>query len=99
MLCAHTVRRLKPGAFEEFQEKFGPPGDAPPAGWVRFHMLRDGDQVVTFGFFDGTIEELEASQDDHDFEERRASIESLVDEVIVNGVYEVVESLVVDGAS
>ena len=99
MLCAHTVRRLKPGAFEEFAEKFMPDGDDPPTGWVRFHMLRDGDQVVTFGFFDGTIEELEASQDDHDFEERRASIESLVDEVIVNGVYEIVDSRVVEGAS
>jgi len=94
MLCAHTVRRLKPGAFEQFRETFGPPDEAPP-GWVRFHMLRnlaDPDQVVTFGFFDGTLEELERSQDESDFESVRAATEPLVDAVVANGVYEIVVS-------
>ena len=53
MLCAHTVRRLKPGKFDEFVSGFGPPDDAAPQGWVRFNVLRDlndPDQVVTFGF-------------------------------------------------
>jgi hypothetical protein len=27
MLCAHTVRRLKPGTFEQFKEGFGPPDE------------------------------------------------------------------------
>jgi hypothetical protein len=40
MLCAHTVRRLKPGTFDRFAEAFRPQEDDPPAGWVRFHMLR-----------------------------------------------------------
>jgi hypothetical protein len=94
MLCAHTVRRLKPGAFEEFVEAFAPPDDNPPAGWVRFNVLRglaDENEVVTFGFFDGTLEELERSQDDADFESRRDAITPLVDAVIANGVYEIVE--------
>ena len=34
MLCAHTVRRLKSGTFDEFMEAFMPDPDAPPAGWV-----------------------------------------------------------------
>ena len=94
MLCAHTVRRLKSGTFDEFMEAFMPDPDSPPAGWVRFHALRnlaDEDQVVTFGFFDGTLEELEASQDDHDFEERRDAIAPFVEEVLVNGVYDVAD--------
>jgi hypothetical protein len=93
MLCAHTVRRLKPGGFDEFREKFGPPDDA-PAGWVRFHMLRNlanPDEVVTFGFFDGTLEELERGQAEEGYEDIKASVDSLVDEVIANGVYEIVE--------
>ena len=47
-----------------------------PAGWVRFHMLRglaDENEVVTFGFFDGTLEELERSQDDCRLREPRAT--------------------------
>jgi hypothetical protein len=102
MLCAHTVRRLKPGTFDQFRDAFMPSPDEPPAGWVRFHMLRglaNPDEVVTFGFFDGTLEELEGNQDASDFEERRAAIAEFVDAVVLNGVYDVAESLAVDSAS
>jgi hypothetical protein len=102
MLCAHTVRRLKPGTYDQFRDAFMPSAEDAPAGWVRFHMLRglaNSDEVVTFGFFDGTLEDLEGSQDASDFEERRAAIAEFVDEVVVNGVYEVAESLEVDSAA
>jgi hypothetical protein len=35
-----------------------PRGEDMPTGWVRFHMLRglaDDNEIVTFGFFDGTV--------------------------------------------
>jgi hypothetical protein len=102
MLCAHTVRRLKPGTFDQFNHAFMPSRDEAPAGWVRFHMLRglsDPNEVMTFGFFDGTLEQLERSQADADFESRRAAIDPLVDAVIANGVYEIVETLVIDDAT
>jgi hypothetical protein len=95
MLCAHTVRRLKPGTAARFIEDFQPSDENPPAGWVSFHALRnlaDEDEVVTFGFFDGTLEELERSQQDAGFEELRGTVEQYVDAVIANGVYEVVVS-------
>ena len=94
MLCAHTVRRIKPGTFDEFIAAF-PVEGGPPAGWIRFHALRglgDENEVVTFGFFDGTLEELERSQDEADFESVRAATEPLVDAVVANGVYEIVVS-------
>ena len=97
MLCAHTVRRLKPGAYDEFVEKFTPPEDAGAQGWVRFHVLRslaNENEVITFGFFDGTLEELEGSQDDHGYEDRKAEVADLVEEVVLNGVYEVAKSMV-----
>jgi len=95
MLCAHTIRRLKPGTFDEFTERFIPPAEEAPAGWVRFHALRslaDENEVVTFGFFDGTLEELERSQQEAGFHELRHEIDALVETVIANGVYEIVES-------
>jgi hypothetical protein len=102
MLCAHTVRRLKPGTFDQFAEAFRPPeGDAPPSGWARFVMLRPtggGDEVVTFGFFDGTLEELEASQDQHGYEERRAAASQYVEEVLANGIYDIVVDYRAEGA-
>jgi heme-degrading monooxygenase HmoA len=102
MLCAHTVRRLKPGTFDQFREAFMPRDGEAPAGWVRFHLLRglaDPNEVVTFGFFDGTLEQLEGSQRDADFESRRDSIAPFVDAVIANGVYEIVESRVLGEAT
>jgi hypothetical protein len=100
MLCALTVRRLKPDSFDEFREKFVPSGDSPPAGWKRFHIVRgvsDPNEVVTFGFFDGTPEEMQQSQDDADYDERRNAIEPLVESVVSNGVYEIVQVMDVDG--
>jgi hypothetical protein len=95
VLCAHTIRRLKPGKFEEFAETFTPGGDEAPEGWVAFHMLRslsDENEVITFGFFDGTLEELERNQDEHGYAEMRDAVAPLVDEVVSNGVYEVMVS-------
>jgi len=102
MLCAHTVRRLKAGTYDDFIAAFAPARDEAPSGWVRFHVLRaitDENEVVTFGFFDGTLEELERSQDEGDFEQRRAAIAEYVDAVLVNGVYDIAMSLVLDDAS
>lgn len=102
MLCAHTVRRLKPGAYDEFKERFGPNPDNAPEGWVRFTMLRslaDPNEVVTFGFFDGTLDELERNQAQQGYDELRGSIDPLVDAVVANGVYEVVASLTTEGAN
>jgi hypothetical protein len=97
MLCALTVRQLKPGTFERFAEEFGPrESEGPPRGWVRFDMIRDlsdENRVVTFGFFDGTLEELERSQSEGGYQDRRAAVDDLVDEVPVNGVFEVVREL------
>jgi hypothetical protein len=95
MICAHTVRRLKPGTFEQFAEGFGPPEGAEDAGWVQFYMLRgiaDENEVITFGFFDGTAEQLEASQAELGYSEVRAAIEPLVEAVVVNGLYEIVKT-------
>ena len=94
MLCALTIRRLKPGTFDQFAATFVPPEEEAPAGWVRFHTLRslaDENEAVTFGFFDGTLEELERGQAEEGYEDIKASVDSLVDEDIANGVYEIVE--------
>ena len=94
MLYALTVRKLKPGALEDFKKAFIP-ADA-PSGWTRFYALRnvdDEDEVITFGLFNGTAEELRASHGEEagDYEDRRRQADELVDSVGANGVYEVLE--------
>lgn len=95
MICAHTVRKVKPGQAKAFVDAFTPSDEQvhPGSGWVRFFALQgqgDPDTVVTFGFFDGTREEMEASQRDQGFDDhRRQAEEGLVEQVISNDIYDV----------
>jgi len=97
MLCALTVRNLKPGTADQFMQAFIPEDDTNvPEGWKQFFALKNvgnQDQVITFGFFDGTIEELRAGQQNNDaeYEQRRAAIDEFVESVGADGVFEIVE--------
>jgi hypothetical protein len=96
MLCALTVRKLKPGSMEQFKQAFIPDDDSQvPAGWKRFYAIQnvaDENEVVTFGFFEGTLDELRASQQDNgEYDQRRAASDEFVDSVGADGVFEVVE--------
>lgn len=98
MLCALTVRKLKPGSMEDFREAFVPTGEPPP-GWKRFYALRsvsDENEIITFGFFDGTLEEMRANQGDADYDERRAAADQYVESVGTDGVFEIVEERVME---
>ena len=66
MLCAFDGSRAEGGDVREFRVAFTSFDDAenPPPGWVRFNMLRNAenpDEVISFGFFDGSVEELRAN--------------------------------------
>jgi len=96
MLCALTVRKLKPGSMEQFRQAFIPSDDVEvPSGWKKFYALQnvgDENEVITFGFFDGTLEELRAGQrDSSDYDDRRAAADEFVESVGADGVFEVVE--------
>lgn len=96
MICALTVRRLVPGTFEQFREVFMRPMEAgePPPGWVGFDMIRnveDPDEVISFGFFDGTVEELRRSAEELGYREIQEEIAPFVASEGTDGLFEVVE--------
>jgi heme-degrading monooxygenase HmoA len=96
MICALTVRTLKPGTFDEFREAFlsGMDPNSPPAGWVRFDMLRSADnpdEVITFGFFDGSADEVRRNEAEQGYDEQMQRIEPFVASKGTSGLYEVVE--------
>lgn len=96
MLVALTVRKLKPGVtYEQFRSAFVPGDDMEvPPGWTRFHALRnvaDESEVITYGYFEGTLEELRSGQSEGEYEARRAAAEELVESVGADGIYEMVE--------
>ena len=96
MLCALTIRTLKPGTFEQFRESFMRYENVedPPPGYVRFNMVRNAknpDEVVCFGFFDGTVDELRRTAAEQDYAEQLEAITPFVESVGADGLFEVVE--------
>ena len=104
MICALTVRTLKPGTFDQFRKAFlgNALPDDPPPGFVRFNMLRNSenpDEVITFGFFDGTAEQLRQSVGEAGYQEQMATIEPFVAGVGADGLFEIVEDYAAAPAS
>jgi hypothetical protein len=98
MQCMLTVRRLKPGAEEEFGRAWAP--ERWSSRMVRaYHLRRQDDplEVITLAFFEGEPEEIEAMRDAPQWmagEERRLSrIAPLEQEIGLTGVFDVVEEV------
>jgi hypothetical protein len=101
MICTLTARRLKPGTYEDFRSAWGggtTEGERPEGSerWRRVYHCRDVDDenvVVSFGLFDGTLDELREAQSGMGREEQVSSVASYVEETLLDGSYEVVEEL------
>jgi hypothetical protein len=98
MICTLTARRLKPGAYDDFRAAWGG-DDGMPEGaerWTRVYHCRDvtdENVVVSFGFFDGDLDELREIQQGFERESQVGRIDEHVEETLLDGSYEVVEEL------
>lgn len=94
MYAALTVRRLKPGSYEQWRAAWEP--EEWPKG-LRAYILRsvnDPDEVIAFGLIEGGREEAEAARPDPDAERRRQGrMAPYVLSTGADGFYEVVERL------
>jgi hypothetical protein len=98
MICTLTARRLKPGAYEAFREAWDPKRSTDDAlsGWGRVYHRRDvsdPDVVISFGLFDGSVEELREAQTRLGRHSQVDRIGPHLEEVLLDGSYEVVEQL------
>jgi len=99
MICTLTARRLKPGAYEDFRAAWDP--SAAPADvigrWKRIYHVRDlADEnvVISFGLFDGDEQELRQMQARMARSDQVSRVQPLVEEVLLDGAYEVIEEIV-----
>lgn len=98
MLCALTVRRLKPGTYDDFRTAWQPDPWPPFLSAARLARNQDDpDEVAAFGFLDLSLDELDALRDDPEFlmnEARRMErIATYEERVVLNAIYEVVEDV------
>jgi hypothetical protein len=98
MMCAVTVRQLKPGSYESFREAWEP---TPwPEQLVRAFVSRneqEPDQVLTASFFDVHPSELELLRDEPELlnaEDRRlARIAEFEEAIVFKGIFEIAHEL------
>jgi hypothetical protein len=100
MICTFTARRLKPGSYDAFRAAWDPSaaGDA-LRGWTHIYHARDvpdSDVVISFGLFDGSLDELREAQVRLGRQSQVDRIDPHVQEVLLDGSYEVVEELTPD---
>ncbi len=99
MICTLTARRLKAGSFEQFRAAWEPTRANAESlrQWSHIYHCRDvadPDVVISFGLFDGTLEELRAAQDRLGREAQVDRVGEHVQTVLLDGSFEVVEELV-----
>jgi hypothetical protein len=98
-ICTLTARRLNPGAYESFRAAWDPGehrGDPALQRWKRIYHVRDvadPDVVVSFGLFEGSVDELREIQAAMGRSDQVAAVSPHVAEVLLDGSYEVVEEI------
>jgi hypothetical protein len=95
MLSFLSVRRLKPGAYEEFRRAWEP--ERWPSQAKRAYHLRHRDDenlIVSFGLYEGTLADYEQIRAEHGNDDARLErIAKHVEETLLEGAFEVVEEV------
>jgi hypothetical protein len=96
-LVALTVRKLKPGAYDDWRQAWeGESGNEPPQG-VKAYIARkldDPNEIVAFGMIDASAEQLEEMRPSSETEQaRQAAMAPFIDSVESDGMYEVIEEI------
>jgi hypothetical protein len=97
MLVFFSGRRLKPGSYDQFRRAWMPEGEELPQETVVIYHARnvkDPDEVISFGIFDGSPEAVSEVRGDEAAElKRQDAMAAFVENVPLEGVYEIVEEI------
>jgi hypothetical protein len=97
MIVALTVRKLKSGSYDEWRQAWWPDNeseDMPEGAEVYIvRNMKDPDEIIAFGIFDGTVEEARESMDEETMKKREEAMAPFIDSTGADGIYEVVERI------
>jgi hypothetical protein len=101
VLCAITARQLKTGSYDDFRKAWQPEGELPPkfVRILQMRNVRDENEVISCGFFDGTLEELRQLQQDLDYGGQRERTGPFVVSFGTDGIFEVIEEITPESAA
>jgi len=93
MYAALTVRRLKPGTYDDWRKAWQP--DEWPEAFSKAYILRkvdDPDEVIAFGFADASPDELRSQPGvAEQMEARTQRMAPFIDSIGADGFYDVVD--------
>jgi hypothetical protein len=95
VIAALTVRKLKPGTYDEWRKAWQGDDDDLPEG-AEAYILRnkkDPDEIIAFGLVEGNIDEIMAGMDPAKEEARLAAMAPYVESVGADGIYDVIEKI------
>jgi hypothetical protein len=97
MIVALTVRKLKPGSYDEWRQAWWPDNesDEMPEGAEVYIVrnMKDPDEIIAFGIFDGTLEDAQAQMDEETMQKRSEAMAPHIDSIGADGIYEVIERI------
>ena len=94
MYSALTVRKLKPGTYDEWRKAWGPESedDMPGEAFI-LRSLTDPDEIIAFGLFEGDIDELKEMMDPEEQRKRQEAMAPYIESIGADGVYEVIDRI------
>ena len=93
--CALTVRKIKPGSYEDWRRAWWPEDDQTPEN-AEVYILRnrkDPDEIIAFGLIEGDIDEIIGSFDEDKERQRHEAMAPFVESTGADGIYEVIEEI------
>jgi hypothetical protein len=95
MYSALTVRRLKPGTYDEWRKAWWPDNDQTPEN-AEIYILRnrkDPDEIIAFGLIEGDIDQITAGFDEEEERKRQEAMAPYIESIGADGIYEVIERI------
>ncbi len=92
MFSALTVRKLKPGTYDEWRKAWGSDEDMPDG--VEAYILsnlNDPDEIIAFGLIEGDLDEIKATMNPEEDRKRQEAMAPYIESVGADGTYEVIE--------
>jgi hypothetical protein len=95
MYAPLTVRKLKPGSYDEWRKAWGPDDEEMPEGVEVFVLrnLKDENEIIAFGLFEGDPEEIRAMMDPDEERKRQEAMAPHIESIGADGIYEVIERI------
>jgi hypothetical protein len=92
---ALTVRKLKPGTYEDWRKAWGGSDEEMPKG-VQAYILRnlkDPDEIIAFGLIEGELDQIRATMDPDAERARQEAMAPFIESTGADGIYEVIERI------